>query len=143
VEFGRITDATSFKYASHAPPTKTADAENDGSDTSTSTTDTEEGARPEGGGEPAGKSKHGTTAELDYGSIGGLKREIDAVREVVELAVNSPKLFTEYGTPPASRLPLLAPPASFLANECYPRSMQGSPRPRAFCCTARRERGKR
>lgn len=143
MEFGRITDATSFKYASHAPPTKAADAENDGSDTSTSTTDTEEGARPEGGGEPAGKSKHGTTAELDYGSIGGLKREIDAVREVVELAVNSPKLFTEYGTPPASRLPLLAPPASFLANECYPRSMQGSPRPRAFCCTARRERGKR
>ncbi|ELR19280.1 ATPase, AAA domain containing protein [Acanthamoeba castellanii str. Neff] len=112
VEFGRITDATSFKYASHAPPTKAADAENDGSDTSTSTTDTEEGARPEGGGEPAGKSKHGTTAELDYGSIGGLKREIDAVREVVELAVNSPKLFTEYGLAPPKGILLYGPPGT-------------------------------
>lgn len=34
---------------------------------------------------------------VSYESIGGLKKEIEAVREVVELAVNSPKLFTEYG----------------------------------------------
>ncbi len=44
--------------------------------------------------------------EWDYGSIGGLKREIAAVREVVEVAVNSPKIFSDYGTVPLERINL-------------------------------------
>jgi hypothetical protein len=85
VAFGRITEATSFKY--HAATTAT---------TASGATGGEAGG-PQEGDEVDAKEKEGPT-EWDYGSIGGLKREIEAVREVVELAVNSPKLFTEYGT---------------------------------------------
>jgi len=51
-------------------------------------------------------------SEWDYSSVGGLKREIEAVKEVVDLAVNSPKLFAEFGTGVSAGFGLLSPLSS-------------------------------
>jgi len=42
-------------------------------------------------------TKDSITGKISYDSVGGLKNEIDQVREVVELALQSPETFTNFG----------------------------------------------
>lgn len=91
---GRIMDTTTFKYATaHLAREDMAEERTQNKPSEEESDETSRHDNPEGSG-----NRSNTTLQSDYTGIGGLKREIEAVREVVDLAVYSPKLFSDFGT---------------------------------------------
>lgn len=56
--------------------------------------------------EEASKSK------VTYSMIGGLSRQLDAIRETIELPLKRPELFSSYGIPPPRGVLLYGPPGT-------------------------------
>mmetsp|Transcript_5730 Transcript_5730/g.9919 ORF Transcript_5730/g.9919 Transcript_5730/m.9919 type:complete len:879 (+) Transcript_5730:86-2722(+) len=60
--------------------------------------------------EPLSRLKDDRQNEVGYDDLGGVKRQLDAIRELIELPLRHPTLFTTVGVPPPRGVLLYGPP---------------------------------
>ncbi|CEP61624.1 AAA family ATPase AFG2 LALA0_S03e07096g [Lachancea lanzarotensis] len=64
------------------------------------------------GADIAPSIKYGLPQPISYGSVGGLKREVDLLKRTIELPLNEPTLFAEFGVTPPRGILLHGPPGT-------------------------------
>ncbi|SCU97561.1 LAFA_0G12046g1_1 [Lachancea sp. 'fantastica'] len=64
------------------------------------------------GADVAPSIKYGLPQPISYGSVGGLKREVDLLKRTIELPLHEPTLFAEFGVTPPRGILLHGPPGT-------------------------------
>ncbi|KAL6072620.1 AAA+-type ATPase [Balamuthia mandrillaris] len=117
---GRITSSTTVQ---HVVKERGNRREEEGEKQETQATETEEHPRIIANMEDDQKEKvkeeeqtkhtnERKISTLSYESIGGLRKEVERVKELVELALHSPQLFTDFGLRPPKGILLYGPPGT-------------------------------